>query len=120
MTISTAKIVEFLENVIENKEYKRLFTNVWLDTKSIQSLFLFLNKIETVKIPSVSLTKKMNFIAESNTYGLHKKQIFDMKKKVSSFFKVYFIFFAFHLHSNQDQYHLVFNYQNKSIHRYEI
>ena len=83
--VTSAVIIDFVDKILENDELKRLFTDVWIDWKSIQSLYKYVSERD-MKISSITLKKRFKFIAESKSFGLHMKDVLNKTIKVSNKF----------------------------------
>ena len=80
--ISANYVIAFIDNILNDNELKKMFSDVWIHDKSIIDLFKYISKING-KLPVHSLKQKLNFVVESKQYGLHKKEIYDTTQKVS-------------------------------------
>ena len=81
--VTSTVILDFVDKILENVELKRLFTDVWIDWKSILSLYKYVSERE-MKISSIFLKKRFKFVAESKSFGLHMKEIYNKNIRVSN------------------------------------
>ena len=92
--ISANYVIAFIDNILNDNELKKMFSDVWIHDKSIIDLYKYMNIISG-KIPVHSLKQKLNFVVESNQSGLHKKEVYDTTQKVSFVIFTTFMFLKY-------------------------
>lgn len=82
--VTSLDVMSFVYDIQNTKAYKKLYTDVWLDVTSVQNLFNYVNNSGRI-LNKKCLITKLNFIADSKTFGLHKKIVWNKQTKVSVF-----------------------------------
>ena len=82
MKIISQDIVNFVSTLLDDDGYKKLFSDVWIEFNSIYNLYLHVNNIEE-KISKLNFSRKLIFVSESNSFGLHYKKVWNNSKRVS-------------------------------------
>ena len=84
MTKTTCgEILKFIGFIINNKSYKKKYTDTWIELKLLKDVYK--EYLKTNKpINHRSFVNKLNIISDSNTSALHHKQVWNKIKRVSS------------------------------------
>ena len=80
MKLCTQLIIDFIGNILNTPELKRLFSDVWIDKNSLLKLFTTVNKVNS-NVNLREFTTKLNFVSDSKVHSLHRKKTWNISKR---------------------------------------
>ena len=81
MRITCTSVIDFVDKVLSNPQFKHHFTDVWLSCNCFWDLFLHVNQV-TTKTSKISFMRKLNIVIDSKSSAIHSKELYNMTSKV--------------------------------------